>query len=247
MMEKQQASATPLKFPYFFLFFNLLLLVAIYFAIVHTLERALSLAITESTQAGNAAITRIFVNEVYPEIKGDLQLLPAHQLQQRKLEPEALQRVDTRVRQFMWGTDILKAKIYNAQGDTLYSSDFQQVGENKMGSQGFDRAIKGQAASQVTHRGQFSALDGDVYERDLVASYIPIHSDENEIIGVAEIYTDRSAVITYSQQLVVNAKSEIIPMLMLVLFFISLIIWRFTSYVTRLRIEQAYNDAGSST
>ena len=154
-----------------------------------------------------------------------------------QLSPQEVEHVDQRVRQFMFGTDILKAKIYNIKGVTVYSSDFSQIGDNKAGNAGFDSAIRGIPASEVTRRGQFSALDGDVFDRDLVASYIPIYDSQSEIIGVAELYTDRSIVISYSAQLSNELKIELLPLLACILLAVSLIIWRFQVVITKLRVK----------
>jgi hypothetical protein len=235
-MSEIEQPQTQLKFPYIFLLISVLLIAGLYFVIVFSLEKALSAAIIEATEAGNAAVTRIFINEVYPELEKDLAL----NSNKTALSADAFQRVDQRVRRFMIGTDILKAKLYNNAGITLYSSDPSQVGENKLGNSGMNSALQGVPASQVTFRGKFSALDGQVFDRDLVASYIPIRDDSQRVIGVAELYADRSPVIRYSRELVLEVKSELIPLLITILLLVSLIIWRFTSYVTRLRIEMAF-------
>ena len=231
-----------LKFPYASLFLSLFLVVGIYFIITASVGESLYTAVTRTTQAGNTAVTRIFINEVYPELQQDLQLSEDSRLAKAVLTEDELRRVDKRVRGFMFGTDILKAKIYNINGITTYSSQFSQIGENKKGTIGFDSAVEGKPTSQVTRRGQFSALDGDVFERDLVASYIPINDKNDTLIGVAEIYTDRSNTIRYANDLILSVKTKLIPLLAGTLFAIALIIWRFTSLITQLKIQREYSE-----
>jgi len=100
----------------------------------------------------------------------------------------------------MLGTDILKIKIYTQSGLTVYSSDPSQIGEDKSTNPAFISASQGIPGSQITHRGKFDALDGEVFNRDLVASYIPIRNSSKKIIGVAELYTDRTPVIEQSEK-----------------------------------------------
>lgn len=237
-----QTEKKPLRFPYVFLLLNLLVMIGIYFVLTHTMERALSSAIIQATQAGNSDITRVFINEVYPELQSDLALTSNPASVKSALDSQELARVDNRVRRFMFGTDVLKAKIYNINGITVYSSDVSQIGDDKTGNKGFSDASRGIPASQVTHRGQFSALDGEVFDRDLVASYIPIRDTSDDIIGVAELYTDRSSEVKHSKELIAELKSELIPSLVVILFLVAVIVWRFISYVTRLRLALLQRD-----
>lgn len=225
------------SFPFVFLAVNIFLVIGIYFIISQSVERSLTSAITNSTQASNAAVTRLFINEIYPDLAAEISLTANPAMAKDALSPEEVDHVDERVRQFMFGTDILKAKIYNINGVTVYSSDLSQIGENKSGNMGFDSAIRGVPASQVTHRGNFSALDGEVFDRDLVASYIPIYQKSGEIVGVAELYTDRSSVIIYSAQLSNELKIELLPLLASLLLAIAMIVWRFQMIITRLRVQ----------
>lgn len=230
-------NSNKIKFPYVFLLLNIAVMLGVYLVLTSTMEKALYSAVTKATQAGNATITKVFINEVYPELHGDLALTDNLSSVKQELSKTELIRVDRRVRQFMLGTDVLKAKIYNTSGTTIYSSDLSQVGDNKKGNTGFDSALKGVPASQVTHRGHFSSLDGEVFDRDLVASYIPIRNPQDDIIGVAELYTDRSQEMKQTLTLIAQLKSQLLPALAIILLLVAVIIWRFTSYVTRLRLE----------
>lgn len=240
-MSKQHKTSA-IRFPYFFLLLNLLVMIGIYLVLSHTMERSLSSAIIQATQASNSDITKIFVNEVYPELKADIGLSSASAKAKAALSDQELERVDLRVRAFMLGTDVLKAKIYNINGVTIYSSEAAQIGVDKKADASFADAVRGIPASEVTHRGQFSSLYGDVFDRDLVSSYIPIRSKSDEIIGVAELYTDRSAEVEHSNELIVGLKSKLIPALVTILLLVASVIWRFTSYVTQLKIDALEQD-----
>ncbi|MBF0589470.1 MAG: hypothetical protein HQL53_10090 [Magnetococcales bacterium] len=238
--ERTQAHSR-LKFPFLSLLFALVLIVGIYIIITESVGQALNSAVSRATQAGNAAITRIFINEVYPELQKDLNLTADSRAVKLSLTEQELERVDVRVRAFMFGTDILKAKIFTINGITIYSSDRSQVGDDKKGYPGFEAAMRGKSTSKVSRRDRFSALAGEVYGRDLVASYIPIRDRSDEIIGVAELYTDRSTTLDDIQQLMITVKTELIPMLAGILLAIALIVWRFTNHIAQIRIQQLDN------
>jgi hypothetical protein len=157
-------------------------------------NRVLRTAIAEATQAGNATAARLFVNEVYPRLASRLGLEnlggPG-----RSLVGADLAEIDRTIRKFMFGTDILKIKLYNMKGLTIYSTEAGQIGQDQSSNSGLISATQGMPGSQITHRGKFSAMEGEVFSKDLVASYIPLRTASGAVIGVAEIYTDRTPVI----------------------------------------------------
>ena len=86
---------------------------------------------------------------------------------------------------------VVKVKVYDLNGRTVFSSEARQIGEDKSDNQGFRMALRGQTASELTHRDQFSAFDRTIVNRDLLSSYVPIwHEDRREVQAVFEIYED---------------------------------------------------------
>ena len=104
--------------------------------------------------------------------------------------PEGIAAMHQAVVESVRGTNIVKVKIYNRQGITIFSTDPSQIGQDKSKGEGVIRALRGEVASELTHRDTFSAFEGVIENSDLLSSYIPIQANRPQasIDGVFEIY-----------------------------------------------------------
>lgn len=99
------------------------------------------------------------------------------------------------------GTPVVKVKIYDLRGRTVFSSDPAQIGEDKSRNSGFLSARDGVVASELTHRNQFSAFEQTIENVDIVSSYVPVQltGDGGRIRAVFEIYSDISPLLRLVQ------------------------------------------------
>lgn len=111
----------------------------------------------------------------------------------------ALARLDAGVRREIRGTDVIKVKIYNPAGRTIYSTDAKQIGEDKYNNRGFQAALDGRILSDLTHRNQFDAIEGALVDRDVLSTYVPVRADgaQGAVDGVFEIYTDMTDYVAH--------------------------------------------------
>jgi len=164
---------------------------AIIFATIAVVSLYRQSAIEElinSAERQNIALARSFANVIWPRFSQHIKTVGtrgASGLRSRT------QEIDQSVRVLTSGLSVLKVKIYDINGLTVYSSQFSQIGESKLGNKGYTKAVKlGIPVSKMSFRDTFSSFSGEVTGRDLVESYIPIRGAKNQVEGVFELYTD---------------------------------------------------------
>ena len=150
-------------------------------------------------ERSNVAVARIFSNVVWDAHAGFL--TTAHFLtpQAIRQHPETQAIRESMLRR-MRDLSILKIKIYDLDGLTVFSTEPSQIGEDKSGNGGFLAARTGHQASELTHRDTFSAFEQTVEDRDVLSSYVPVTSASGAIEGVLEVYYDVTELLATVQQ-----------------------------------------------
>ena len=157
-------------------------------------ELAFESMIDGETRA-NVALTKSFANTLWPRhsayVIGAQNIAPA-ELASRP-EVRALGR-DLRL--LKRGLDVVKVKIYDLDGLTVYSTDPKQIGENHAANPGFRVAAGGAPASRLTFRDRFDDSDGRIADRNIISSYVPVRANDNgPVQAVMEIYSDVTRVV----------------------------------------------------
>ncbi len=138
----------------------------------------------------NVALARSFANSIWPRFSDYVASVPGLDGDALRARPETRQIHDT-LKRLTAGLPVLKVKIYNLDGLTVFSSQASQMGDDKSNSPGFIAAARqGGPASKLSHRDSFSAFSGEVADLHLVESYLPIRRGDGRIEGVFELYSD---------------------------------------------------------
>ena len=143
---------------------------------------------TEVAQRHNEAMSQVYLNELWPHFSVFVAGSSGRSITELGAAVEAL-GLRAKTAAMMKNSDIIKVKVYNQQGLTVFSSDARQIGENKRDNQGFVSALAGHTASALVHRNQFDSFEGSRVEVDVLSSYLPIR-DGAKIPGVIELYQD---------------------------------------------------------
>lgn len=174
-----------------------------YFAVASALVVLLTLIMTgsslhnwalrtlvEMVESQNISVARPLSNSVWSQFGNYLVTARRYDAEKLKSAPET-HEIDEILRLLTRGVGILKIKIYSPDGLTLYSSETAQIGEIKDPHHDyFNSALSGQAKSSFSSREVFSTFSGEIFDRDLVETYVPMTTVDQDLVGVFEIYSD---------------------------------------------------------
>jgi diguanylate cyclase (GGDEF)-like protein len=139
----------------------------------------------------------------------------------------------------MRGLRVIKIKLYDTRGYTLFSTDTRQIGEDKSGNQGFLTAMAGQPASELTFRDSFSSFEQVIENVDVLSSYIPIRRDEDgQVDGVFEIYSDVSSLVNDIERTGYTILAGVTVLLLILYGFLLAVVRRADRVLERYEEEQ---------
>ncbi|MFQ5597121.1 MAG: response regulator [Nitrospiria bacterium] len=166
-------------------------------------------------------MTRAFANSLWPQFApfvASASRLNRNQLRNHPKIAEFRQAVLAQTE----GLSVIKVKVYNLDGLTVFSTEREQIGEDKSNNTGFISARAGKVANELTHRDTFSAFDGIIEDRNVISSYIPIESG-NVIVGVFEVYDDVTPLLQAldeTQTVMIGGTTLSLSVLFIILFFL---------------------------
>jgi diguanylate cyclase (GGDEF)-like protein len=156
-------------------------------------------ALVDSETQASVGLTKVFANAVWPSYAGFVQQagsLPREELPGR---PE-VRRLERDLRLLAQGLNVVKVKIYDLRGLTVFSTDPRQIGEDKSANPGFQRARAGRAASDITYRDRFDAWEGAISDRNIISTYVPVQLDAAAPVeAVFEVYSDVTELVERMQ------------------------------------------------
>lgn len=176
-----------------------------------------------SEERNNVALTQLLANSVWPKFHDFL--ISAGKLtgDQIRTHPKT-SFLNKYINDQVKDLDVIKIKIYNLDGMTLFSSDFKQIGDSKKTHKSFIKAKNGFVISKLSFRDKIYAKEELIQNRNIIASYIPVKiGSKNTIEGVFEVYKDVTQIIgriEIIQKKVIIGVVSTLTVLFIVLFFV---------------------------
>lgn len=244
-VRSEDSQGTNKKKPFQLLrFFTVTSLVAFVLVAVSLVTFYRQIAVDELIEIGeskNAALTQTFSNVIWPEFAEFLGSASALGADAIRAHPETA-RLRQAVLEQTQGLSVIKVKIYNLEGFTVFSTQESQIGEDKSENAGYLAARNGDLASELTHRDTFSAFEGEIENRDVISSYVPIYGASGKVEGVFEVYDDVTPLlqsVSIAQRNIAIGVTVILVLLYAILF---LLVSRADSLIKRQFIEQQQSE-----
>lgn len=138
----------------------------------------------------NASLSRAFANTLRPHYIPLIDAAERLSTEQIKANPQ-IAAVHKAVLDAVRQTHVVKVKIYDLKGRTIYSSESQQIGEDKSADPGFVAARAGGLTTTLYAVDSLDAFGQMLSNRDVLASYVPVRRSESaDADAVFELYSD---------------------------------------------------------
>jgi signal transduction histidine kinase len=99
--------------------------------------------------------------------------------------------LDHLVQMITAGVHVLKVKIYSTDGMIIFSTNRTEIGGDYSESTAFQAAMReGRPSSELSYKDRFSAFSNEIFDRDIVETYMPSADAAGKVVGVVEIYSD---------------------------------------------------------
>ncbi|MDP6589830.1 MAG: ATP-binding protein [Alphaproteobacteria bacterium] len=165
-----------------------ILVVTVILGFVYRQQAVDELIVTAESQ--NISLARSFANSLWPKFSAYVTMRVDEDADVLRGRPETSEIHDMLSR-LTAELPVLKVKVYNLEGLTVYSSEPSQIGEDKSANTGFLASARdGVSVSKLSHRDTFSSFSGSVSDRHLVESYVAVRGADGAIEGVFELYSD---------------------------------------------------------
>ena len=173
-----------------------LILIGLAAVLLGTLYREVSVRqLTMLAEDRNVAMAQVFEN-VLGESLAELMAASVGKDASMLMDADESQAMQASVAALMHETAVVKVKIYNRLGVTIFSTDPSQFGESQLGNPGFKSALAGEVRSDLSHRDSMATFDGVRPNIDLLASHVPISSEGRAVEGVFELFQDVTPFMT---------------------------------------------------
>jgi diguanylate cyclase (GGDEF)-like protein len=193
----------------------------------------------ESETHASVALTKTFANAVWPAHAAFVGRAGSLDRDTLAARPE-IAALDRDLRRLSESLPVVKVKIYDLHGLTVYSTDPGQIGQDKAANPGFLRARDGYPASNLTYRERMDSWEGELAERHILATYVPVHVyDAAPVEAVLEVYSDVTELVARMQRGQWQILAVVLGAMALVYLLLQLILARYQRLLGEKERERA--------
>ena len=194
-----------------------------------------------SAETRNKMLALTFANAIRPAYDTFLMQEPA--ATSRPADVARLTALREILERLAKGVPVVKIKIYNINGKTIYATDADEIGEDKGLNTLFRKARNGRIVSEFTRRGELSVSEGEATPFDLVSTYVPIPASDGKVTAVFELYSDVSDAVTHVEQDSLRLLAGLVVILVAFYGILLLIVGRADRVMRRQYLELTLNEA----
>lgn len=178
-----------------------------------------------------AASLSVTLLPYYAEFVREARLMPAEAL----AHTPQFQAMRREIADRMRGLRVVKVKIYDSEGLTVFSTDLTQIGSDESTNPAFARVMRGETVSELSLRGNINAFNDEVIEDvDVLSTYIPIRRDGSEAVeGGFEIFSDVTALVRGIERTSYTILAGVTVLLLLLYAFLLAIVQRADRLIDR--------------
>ena len=198
-------------------------------------------SLMEQQTRANVDLTKSFSNAVWGRFKEFVEKSESWTVEEIRSRPE-LEKLRLITLAQMKNMNVVKVKVYNLSGITVFSTEPSQIGMNKAksaGSAGFLKARSGTVASEIAFKNQFQAFEQVIVDRNLIATYLPVRESEaGTVKAVFEIYTDVTPLVKKIESTQIEIVAGVSLALTLLYFFLYMIVRRADKIIKNQELQQ---------
>jgi signal transduction histidine kinase len=142
-----------------------------------------------ANEASARAVTSVFANTLWPEVRGfvdNARNMPVAALRGHATTKRLLADVTSMTRD----SSLMKVKLYDRSGYTVFSTDPAQIGSDYSKKAGFRAALAGGLSSEFSHLDRFVGVHRTVRNAEIFGAYLPVQGARGAVEGVIEVYID---------------------------------------------------------
>jgi signal transduction histidine kinase len=146
--------------------------------------------LVDTVESENVAMSRAITNAIWPKFSDYVAVNAPPDGDALREQPETTE-IDKITKGLVRGLSVVKLKIYRLDGLTVFSSENAQIGKDKSHNPSFIKtASMGTPASKFGMHQTFTGINGLLFDRYIIESYLPIRGQSGAIEGIFELYSD---------------------------------------------------------